>query len=428
MSVNRWKLFSMPVVVLGIASPMLIDCGGKLPGDLKIPDAAGDVIDAAKGCDEFKSGNFGSLDLKGDAKVQSKVKAFLQVSYDVNKMVVDLEGDLIKSCSALGKDLGMAEADLKVEAGGGKGAEKVCTAVAGKLKSMLAAKADAKLSVEFDPPKCYADVDGMSKCMSECGSPIEPGKLEASCSGGEISGKCEADCKGSCTVEAGAQCTGTCRAACSGSCEAGFKGTCGGKCDGKCDGKDSKGAACAGKCEGKCDAKAEGTCSGTCSGSCSGSCEMKAAAKCSGSCSGGCSATIKQPKCSGEFKPPTVDVECQQSCTNRAAATAKCDAPSVRVVANGKVDTEIQKLMSALNKNLPTIIRLSAGTAPKIKVGAEGLVKTGEGMIKVVGDAGGKALACIKAGVDATVNATTSVNLEVKASVSVSASATGKVN
>ncbi|MBK9265330.1 MAG: hypothetical protein IPM54_36790 [Polyangiaceae bacterium] len=418
----------MPVVVLGIASPMLIDCGGKLPGDLKVPDGAGEVLEAAKGCDEFKAGDFGSLDIKGDAKVQSKIKAFLQVSYDVNKTVVDLEGDLIKSCSALGKDLGMPEGELKAEVGGGKGAEKVCTAVAAKLKSMLSAQAEAKLAVEFDPPKCYADVDGMAKCMDACGSPIDPGKLEASCSGGEISGKCEADCKGKCTVEAGAQCTGTCRAACTGSCDVGFKGTCGGKCDGKCDGRDSKGAACAGTCEGKCDAKAEGTCSGTCSGSCSGSCEMKAAAKCSGSCSGGCSAQIKEPKCSGEFKPPTVDVECQQSCANRAAASAKCDAPSVRVTANGKVNTEVQKLMSALNKNLPTIIRLSAGTGPKIKVGAEGLVKTGEGMIKVAGDAGGKALACIKAGVDATVNATTSVNLEVKASVSVSASATGKVN
>jgi hypothetical protein len=428
MSVNRWKLFSMPVVVLGLASPMLIDCGGNLPGDLKVPEGVGEAVEAAKGCDEFKTGNFGSLDLKGDAKVQSKIKAFLQVSYDVNKTVVDLEGDLIKSCSALGKDLGMSDGDLKAEAGGGKGAEKVCTAVAAKLKSMLAAQAEAKLAVEFDPPKCYADVDGMAKCMDACGSPIEPGKLEASCSGGEISGRCDAECKGKCTVEAGAQCTGTCRAACSGACEAGFKGSCGGKCDGKCDGRDSKGAACAGQCEGKCDAKAEGTCTGTCAGSCSGSCEMKAAAKCSGSCSGGCSAKITEPKCSGEFKPPTVDVECQQSCANRAAATAKCDAPSVRITANGKVNTEVMKLISALNKNLPTIIRLSAGTGPKIKVGAEGLVKTGEGMVKVVGDAGGKALACIKAGVDATVNATTSVNLEVKASVSVSASATGKVN
>ncbi|TKC93647.1 hypothetical protein [Polyangium fumosum] len=430
MSVNRWKLFSMPVVVLGIASPLLSNCGGKIPGvgGVEVPEALTEGVEAAKGCDEFKTGDFGSLALKGDAKVQGKIKSFLQVSYDVNKTVVDLEKGLISSCGALGKDLGMKEDELRAEAGGGKGADKVCTAVAAKVKSMLAANAEAKISIEFDPPKCYADVDGMAKCLDACGSPIEPGKLEASCSGGEVSGSCDAQCKGTCSVEAGAQCTGTCKASCSGKCEAGFKGSCGGKCDGKCDGKDAKGAACAGQCEGKCDAKAEGTCSGTCSGSCSAACEVKAAAKCEGSCSGGCSVAYKEPKCSGEFKPPSVDVECQQSCTNRAAATAKCDPPAVRVVANGKVNTDVQKLVSALSRNLPGIIKLSAGSGAKIKVGAEGLVKTGKGMVDVVGDAGGKALACIKAGVDATANATTSIDLNVKASVSVTASASAKTN
>lgn len=427
MSVNRWKLVSMPVLVLGIASPLLVNCGAKIPGGLGVPDAVTEGLEAAKGCDEFKSGDFGSLDLKGDAKVQGKIKSFLQVSYDVNKTVVDLETGLIANCAALGKDLGMPEGELKAEVGGGKGADKVCSAVAAKVKSMLAAKADAKISVEFDPPRCYADADGMMKCMEACGSPIEPGKLEASCSGGEVSGTCEASCKGTCRVEAGAACSGTCKASCSGKCEASFKGACGGNCDGKCDGKNTKGK-CEGTCEGKCDAKAEGTCGGKCEGSCSATCEMKGQAKCEGSCEGGCSVAYKEPKCSGEFKPPTVDVECQQSCANRAAATAKCDAPNVRVVANGKVDTEVQKLVAALSKNLPGIIKLSAGSGAKIKVGAEGVVKTGKGMVEVVGDAGGKALACVKAGVDATVNATTSIDLNVKASVSVSASATAKTN
>jgi hypothetical protein len=263
--------------------------------------------------------------------------------------------------------------------------------------------------------------------MAACGAAIEPGKLEASCSGGEISGKCDAECKGKCTVDAGAQCTGTCKANCSGKCEAGFKGTCGGKCEGKCDGKASTGA-CAGTCDGKCDAKAEGTCTGTCDGKCSATCEMKAAAKCEGSCSGGCSAQIKEPKCSGEFKPPTVNVECQQSCTNRAAATAKCDPPAVRVVANGKVNTDVQKLVAALSKNLPGIIKISAGGGAKIKLGVEGIAKTGKGMVDAIGDAGGKAIACVTSGVTATANAATSIDVNVKASVSVSASAPGTVN
>jgi hypothetical protein len=428
MSMNRWKLLSMPVVLLGVAAPMLVNCGSSLPGGgggVGVPDAVKQAADAAGGCDEFASGNIDALSFKGDAKVDGKIKMFLQASYDINATTVAIEKDLIASCSELGKNLGMKGDDLKADVGGGKGAEKVCSAVAAKVQAMMKANADAKLAVEFDPPKCYADVDGMSQCLAKCGSPIDAGKLEASCEGGEISGKCDAQCKGKCTVEAGAQCTGTCKASCSGKCEANFKGTCGGKCDGRCDGKNTSGE-CKGTCEGKCDAKAEGTCGGTCDGSCSGSCEMKAAAQCSGSCSGGCTAQVKEPKCSGEFKPPSVDPSCQQTCTNRAAASAKCDPANVRIVANGKVNSDVNKLMSALNKSLPTIVKLQMGSGPKLKVGAEAVARGADGLISASSELGGKALACIKAGAEASTRATSSINLNVKASVSVSASATGK--
>jgi hypothetical protein len=427
MRMNRWKLFSMPVVVLGLASPMLMNCGSGLgTGDLAVPDAMKEGLEAAKGCDEFASGNISAMSFKGDAKADGQVKAFLQAAYDINKLTVELEADLIKSCAQLASDLGVKESDLKAEVGGGKGAEKVCGTAANAVQAAFKANADAKLNVEFDQAKCYADVDGFAKCLDQCGSPVDPGKLEASCSGGEISGKCDAQCKGKCTVDAGAKCTGTCKASCTGKCEGGFKGACGGKCDGKCDGKNATGE-CKGTCEGKCDAKAEGTCTGACDGSCSGTCELKAAADCSGSCSGGCSAEVKEPKCSGEFKPPSVDVRCQETCTNRAAASAKCDPPNVRIVAAGKANTDVNKLISALNKSLPTIIRLQQGNGAKLKVGAEAVVRGADGLIQASGDLGGKAIACIKAGVETTTRATSSINLNVKASVSVSASATGKV-
>ncbi|WP_235880014.1 hypothetical protein [Polyangium aurulentum] len=428
MSINRWKLLSMPVVLLGVAAPMLVNCGAEIPGagGLAVPDAVKEAADAAGGCDEFGRGDIKALSFKGDAKADGKVKAFLQASYDINKVTVEMEQGLIASCSELGKNLGMSGGDLKAEAGGGKGAEKVCGAVAAKIQGIMKANADAKLAVEFDPPKCYADVEGMAQCLDQCGSPIEPGKLEASCEGGEISGKCDAQCKGKCTVDAGAQCNGTCKASCSGKCEANFKGTCGGKCDGKCDGKNTSGE-CKGTCEGKCDAKAEGTCGGTCEGSCSATCEMKAAANCQGSCSGGCSAQVKEPKCSGDFKPPQVDPSCQQTCANRAAASAKCDPANVRITANGKVNSDINKLIGALNKSLPTIVKLQMGAGPKLKVGAEAVVRGADGLIQASSDLGGKALACIKAGAEATTRATSSIDVNVKASVSVSASASGKV-
>jgi hypothetical protein len=423
MSVNRWKLFTMPVAVLGLASPLLMNCGALPAGN--VPGPLGEVASAAGGCDEMKSGNFAELKFQGGAKVEGKIKGFLDAAYTLDKVVVDMEASLIASCGKLGKDLGMKDEELKVEAGGGKGAEKVCSAVSAKLSATMKANAEAKLSVQIDPPKCYADIDAMTKCLGECGSPVTPGKLEASCKGGEISGKCDAECKGKCSVEAGAECSGTCKASCSGKCEAGFKGTCGGKCDGKCDGKDSKGAACAGTCDGKCDAKAEGTCTGACEGKCSGSCELKAAAKCSGSCSGGCSAEIKAPKCSGDFEPPSVDPSCQMQCTAKGAASATCDPPNVRVVATGKASADVQKLIGALQTTLPAIVKIQLGTAKKLAASVQGVAKAGVEVKDVALKAGGKAIACVAAGIEASAHATASVDVNIKASASVSGSASG---
>lgn len=427
MSVNRWKLISMPVVMLGLASPLLTNCSGGLPGGGGL-GAVGDLANAASGCPELESGDFAKLEIKGDAAVQGKVKGFLKSVNKLSNVAKTLEKDLIASCGELGKALGMAEGDLKAEPDNGKGAEKVCTAVGEKVKAMVAdaKKASITLTIEFEPPKCHADVEGMMECFKECGSPIQPGEIKASCEGGEISGKCEGSCKGSCAVEAGADCAGKCTASCSGKCDANFAGTCGGKCDGTCDGAPSKGKACAGHCEGKCDAKAEGTCGGQCEGKCSGSCELKAAAKCSGSCSGGCSVEIKAPKCSGEFKPPKVDANCQASCAAEGAASASCDPPSLKIKATGKIGgTDAQKLVNGLQVALPKIVKIQLGTGKKLVNTVEGLVKSGAALKDVAANAGAKALVCIGMAGKAAADASVSIGLDVKVSASVSASAKG---
>jgi hypothetical protein len=424
MSFNRWKLVAMPVVMLGIASPLLVNCGAGGAGGLgKLPGPLGEAAAFAGGCDEMKSGDFSAIKIEGGA--DGKIKGFLKASFELNKVAVTMETDLIAACAELGKALGVGEADLKADAAGGKGAEKVCGAVAAKVSATMKASADAKISVTIGEPKCHADIEAMNKCLGDCGSPITPGKLEASCKGGEISGKCDAECKGKCTVDAGAECKGTCNATCSGSCDAGFKGSCGGKCDGKCDGKDSKGAACAGTCDGKCDAKAEGSCSGTCGGSCSASCEIKGSAKCSGSCTGGCSAEMKAPSCTGSYEPPGIDPSCQVSCAGQAAASVKCDPPEVKVVVNGKASADVYKTVSALGRALPKIVKIQLGTAKTVAAAGEGVIKAGGDMAGSLTAAGGKAIACIKAGVEATTGATASVSINVKASASVSGSAKG---
>lgn len=414
MSVNRWKFVVMPFVVLGLSSPLLVNCGAVPKGML--PEGVSDVADAAGGCDGMKSGDFASLDLKGDAKGNAKVVGFLEASFSLQKVSAEMDAELSAGCSEIGKGLGMGEDELKGDT------EKVCGGVAAKIQAAMKANAEAKITVEFEEPRCHVDVSAMQECFAKCDAAIQPGELKASCQGGEISGSCDAKCEGSCSVEAGAQCTGTCKATCSGKCEANFSGTCGGNCDGKCDGKNAKGK-CAGTCEGKCDAQAQGSCGGQCDGKCSASCEVKGAAKCEGTCSGGCSAEMKAPKCSGDFRPPKVDATCQTNCGAKGAATAKCDPPNLRIVAKGKASTDAQKVVAALQAGLPAVVKVQLGMSKKVLQAANNVKGAGAAMGDAAISAGGKAVACVKAAVDATVNASASVNVSVKASASVSGSA-----
>jgi hypothetical protein len=336
-----------------------------------------------------------------------------------------MEVDLIASCGELGKAIGMADADVTATPSGGDGAKKVCGAVAAKVSSMLSANADAKLSVDIGAPKCYADITVMQKCFEGCGSPVKGGDLKASCKGGDISGKCGGKCSGTCTVEAGADCTGTCGGSCSGKCDANFSGKCGGNCKGKCDGKNASGK-CAGTCDGSCDAQAEGGCQGTCTGKCSASCQAKAQADCKGSCSGGCSVEVQEPSCSGEFTPPSVDPSCQVSCAAKGAASAKCDAPSVKITVTGKASSDIQKLVAALQVTLPKIVKIQLGTGKKIVSSVAAVGQAGADLKSAAASAGAKALVCIAAGIKATATASASINVNVQASASVGGSVGGK--
>lgn len=415
MSVSRWKIVAMPVVLLGVASPMISGCEA-LGG---IAGAAG--IENPDCSAEFEAGDFAKL------KADAGLKGFLDASAQFNKVVVKLEADLIASCKELGEALKVDAASLDAKPEGGKGAEKVCGAVAAKISGVLKASGKATISLEITAPKCYADVEVMTACFGECGSPIQPGELKASCEGGEISGKCEGKCEGSCAVEAGAECKGTCSATCEGKCEASFSGTCGGNCDGKCDGKNAKGK-CAGKCEGKCDAQAKGQCGGTCDGKCDASCEVKGSASCKGECRGGCDVEMKAPKCSGEFKPPKVSIDCQAKCAAKGAASLTCDPPAIKVVAKGELNTDLNELVGALQAKLPNIVKIQLGSAKSLGTAAVGLVTQLKGAVSGAASAGLKAAGCMAMAVESTVSASASIEVNVSASASVGGAAEGKAS
>ena len=413
------RIAMYPFAALMLTSPLMFNCG-------PLPGPAGELAGAAS-CPEMKDGNFANLAVAGGGDVEAKVKGFLDASFTLDKMVTEMELSLIASCAELGRGIGMSDAELSAQPGGGEGGKKVCAAVAAKVDGILKANASAKLTLDWKEPTCYIDIDAMNGCLAGCGAVVEPGNLDASCDGGEVSGQCDAECKGSCTVEASAECSGECSGTCEGKCEADFRGECGGTCNGKCDGKDSSGK-CTGKCEGKCDAQAKGSCGGSCEGSCSASCKMEGKADCSGSCSGGCTADVKAPKCSGDFNPPKVDPTCHLKCTLTGMASASCDPPKLIIKVDGQANAEIEGLVLALQTSLPNILKIQLGAAKRVGAAATGVVQTGVEVKDVAANAGAQALLCIGVAGTASAKAAASIDVNVEASASVSASASGKAS
>jgi len=373
-----WKKVSAPALLIGLASPMLVNCDG-----LAIPGAD---------CPALKDGNFADLKLEGSADVQGKLKGFLEAVYGLDKLALEMETGLIASCQELGKAVGAEGPDLEAAPDGGEGAKKVCGAVAAKVDATIKANADISLSVEIGEPSCSADIDALVDCYGNCGAAIEPAEFEASCEGGEVSGTCEGECSGTCTLEAGAECGGKCS----------------GTCEGKCDGEDSSGS-CAGKCE----------------GSCSASCEVEGAAECKGSCSGGCSVDIKAPKCSGDFKPPSVSVDCQANCSAKTAASVTCTPPSIDIKIEGEAGAELQATIDGLKVALPKIVELQLGMGKRLIATGEALVKQGQELPNIATQAGLQGVGCIAMGAKMAVSASAAVSVNVEASASVSGSVGG---
>jgi len=408
---------------LFLAIPLLVDCGAMkgIPGAPKLPDLPGGCPANVGDASAIMSANFG---LQGE--LEGKAKAALAAGADLQKIGADLEAEVAVACGNLAKDLGATDADLKPkEAGPGKNAEAACNAAV-KLMGEVKAKVGAKLKLDITPPVCKASVSAMADCAGECDATIKPGSAKVTCEGGKLSGKCDAKCEGTCDVQAGAKCEGTCGGTCKGECSADISGKCDGTCNGKCDGKDSKGK-CAGTCDGKCAGKADATCKGECKGECNATCTVQAKGECKGECSGSCSAEFKEPKCSGEVKPPEMSAECKAHCNAKVNSNVECKPAVVTVKAEGTANVEaFTKLKTALEKDMPALLKVTLGMQGKLE-GISASVKASlEGAKAVVtanGDAALKVGACFAASIKAQAEASVQINVSVKASVSASGSA-----
>ncbi len=426
MTKKTWRTLAMPLVVVGLVSPFVTNCGGSIPGAPALPGVPGGD------CPPADVESLAKFDFAGQWKMQADVAAKLKsgviASVALKGFADGVDADLKGACGGLAADLGQ-----KGDFPSGEAACKAAIKAMGDVKAKMGAK--ATIALDIKPPQCGASMDAMAKCSGECDASVTGPKAKVECEPGKLQGECSGQCSGSCDMTAAATCSGTCE----GSCDAGFKGSCSGNCNGKCDGKDTQGA-CSGTCEGKCDAKA----SGSCTGKCGGSCKMKAAASCQGTCTGSCNVEMKAPKCTGQVTPPKMSAECNARCNAQVQAKVECTPASVGVRIVGAADAQAAATYkAALEKNLPIIVKVAVGLgeragklAAEIKDVVAGVESSVEGSVKA-GGAGGAMLATrigacfgekFKGAADAagSLKANVNVSVDVKASASASGSASGK--
>lgn len=356
-----------------------------------------------------------------DAQAAAQIKGGVVASLELERFAARLDADLKAACGPMAKELGK---DGNFETGAD-----ACEAAAtglGELRGQIGG--DLKIELEYTPPVCAASLDAYADCMGSCDASVDPGSVEMECKGGELVGKCNAECSGTCHLDAAASCEGTCN----GSCSANFSGSCGGDCSGKCDGKKMDGGYCEGTCEGSCSASG----SGSCGGSCDGSCELSGSASCSGQCEGSCSAEFEAPKCNGEVVPPKASAECQASCDARMSADVKCEPPMVNLRTKGGANAEaLAKYRAVISTHLPAV--LSVGVGLKDEMGkavadVKAVVEGGQSVVAKMKSSGGasaaKLGACVAAPFAAAAKAAGSIQASASVSVKVSASASGSAS
>lgn len=341
-------------------------------------------------CSDFKPGtNMLTVDWGiDDPVVNARFGVAIQAIGDFSGTATAMVSDLGTLCQNLAIELG-ASPDAVTSADPGEFTSQWCTQAATQISAI-----SANITVAYQPAQCSMSLNVQAGCEANCdvSGSCDPGTVEARCTGGEVSVKCEGTCSGSCEGSANVAVT----------CE----GTCSGECAGECEGTQNG-----------------GQCEGVCRGECRGSCELEAGAQveCEGECQGSCEGTATAPKCTGTLEPPScdIDADCQASCEASASAKAECTPPAVTI--EGGAEFKLQ--IAALKKYLPEIITIGEARADLLLGQAEAMV-TVSGNLDAALEGDGKAVFCIVPAATAIADAL--ANIEVSASASASVLATIK--
>jgi hypothetical protein len=303
-----------PIVIGGMLSSGCSDAAAQVPG---LPGGFEEICGP---CGTIASGDVG---ISGDARLDGFFKALGTMQSATATIKADFDGNIRALAATFGVTI----------------AGEVNAAAVGQLVTAIEGEIDANvqgsLSVDYQPPKCQANVnvafEAQAKCEVKggCEAEVNPGQLSVSCEG-KCTGGCSGACSGdlSCEVEAPSiACSGACEGACNLDVAATCAGTCRGDCSGTCSAEDGEGN-CAGKCDGNCTGTCELAVAASCSGTCTGKCLVnQGAAECTGSvsCRGSCNAEC-EGSCEGNFEPPSASVDCDATADCQASAKAEANA------------------------------------------------------------------------------------------------------
>ncbi|MEM9693803.1 MAG: hypothetical protein AAGA56_14740 [Myxococcota bacterium] len=319
--------------------------------------------------------------IEGNASISgiASVDAFFGAVVDFTGAADGVAAQVNAEVSAIAISLGL-EADAPI------------ADVRGALEARIAANVEGGLTVDFQEPRCEANIDIAARAAAECDVNVDPGAVNVSCEGScQIDASAQADCSAMGTLSCRgpvAQCEGSCSGSCNLEVAAMCEGTCNGTCNGDCSLEGADGS-CQGTCDGTCQGSCELAAGGSCEGTCEGTCEFEAPS-CEGGLEARCEASAEaniecQGSCEGEVRPPEVSAECQATVEAKAEASIECRPPSLEInyqfAANldANAQAEFRAFIGSFKARYSAI--LAAGAKAEI------LVNLGGNLVSAAGDA-----------------------------------------
>jgi hypothetical protein len=378
---------------------------------------------SALSCPEFQPGST----LGANAKVDVRVRGFVQSSADLTGIAATLKSAVKGACVGIDSDLGVTDtwsslsdagdSDDAISNANGTGA---CDAARARIVAIMSAHPNANFALAISRGECHTDFAEEAQCEAGCSSQqkCDPGTVETRCDPAQLSVMCDGSCSSQAfcegRVDAEANCEGQCEAECTGHCA----GTCTDENGHMTDNDDH----CHGKCKDHC------------SGKCNGRCKVEAASgiACGAnvSCKGGCTSTYSQPKCETECSPPkcTIDQTCFENCRATVAAKTVCDPPTVKLLADASAGDDVVKLVATIDKNLPPLIHSAEAEGRILVDEVHNLSVSRKAVLDASGDLDFKSVACATAAAESLTKVAGTLDVSTQAAAGVTSDCSSHAN